>query len=172
MEIYFVRHTAPAIEKGICYGQTDLDVASTFETELEGVLTQLPTHIDAVFSSPLQRCLKLASKIKNTPIRDKRIVELNFGDWEMQKWDDIPLKEIQRWYDDFVYEACLNGESYNELSQRAIEFYNDVLLLEHKVVVIVTHSGVIRSLLAYVNNIKLKESFDEFKIPYGAVFKI
>lgn len=172
MEIYFVRHTTPAIEKGVCYGQTDLDVASSFDVELEGVLAQLPTHVDAVFSSPLRRCATLASKINNRPILDKRIVELNFGDWEMQKWDDIPINEIQPWYDDFVYEACLNGESYFELSERAINFYNDVLRLEQKVVVIVTHSGIIRSLLAYLNGIELKESFDEFKIPYGAVFKV
>ena len=26
MEIYLVRHTTPNIKKGICYGQTDIDI--------------------------------------------------------------------------------------------------------------------------------------------------
>ena len=172
MEIYIVRHTTPNIEKGICYGQTDLDVASTFEKEGENVLAQLPKKIDAVYSSPLKRCSMLASRLKNNPILDNRLMELNFGDWEMKKWDNIPLNEIQLWYNDFVNEPCLNGESYYELSLRAIECYEEILLLNHKVLVIVTHSGVIRSLLAYINTVELKESFDEFKIPYGSVFKI
>ena len=41
MEIYLVRHTTPAIEKGVCYGQTDLNVAETFEEEVELVLKNL-----------------------------------------------------------------------------------------------------------------------------------
>lgn len=35
MKIYLIRHTTPHIEKGICYGQTDLDVAETFNNEAE-----------------------------------------------------------------------------------------------------------------------------------------
>jgi len=172
MEIYIVRHTTPNIEKGICYGQTDLDVANTFEMEGENVLAQLPKKIDAVYSSPLKRCSMLASMLKNKPILDNRLMELNFCDWEMKKWDDIPLNEIQLWYNDFVNERCLNGESYYELSLRAIECYEEILHLNYKVVVIVAHSGIIRSLLAYINAVELKESFDEFKIPYGTVIKI
>jgi len=34
MEIYLIRHTTPDVAKGICYGQTDLDVANTFEEEV------------------------------------------------------------------------------------------------------------------------------------------
>ena len=30
MEIFLIRHTTPKIEKGICYGQTDLDITTTF----------------------------------------------------------------------------------------------------------------------------------------------
>ena len=33
MEIHLVRHTTVAIEKGICYGQADIPVSATFESE-------------------------------------------------------------------------------------------------------------------------------------------
>jgi len=172
MEIYLVRHTTPAVEKGVCYGQTDLSLEKTFEKEFEAVLVQLPQKVDVVFSSPLKRCSKLASIINSNLILDNRLKELDFGDWEMKKWNDIPLREIQPWYNDFVNESCLGGESYYDLSLRVIEFYEGIIKLNYKVVVIVAHSGVIRSLLAYVNTIELNKSFDTFKIPYGKVIKI
>ena len=35
MEIYLIRHTKPKVGKGICYGQTDLEIDETsFEQEL------------------------------------------------------------------------------------------------------------------------------------------
>ena len=38
MEIYLIRHTTPKIEKGICYGQADLNVADSFEEEINVIL--------------------------------------------------------------------------------------------------------------------------------------
>ena len=32
--IYLVRHTAPAVSRGICYGQSDIDVMESFYDEL------------------------------------------------------------------------------------------------------------------------------------------
>ena len=52
--------TTPAVDKGICYGQTDLDVTESFFEEAEMILRALPPGIVAVYSSPLQRCTRLA----------------------------------------------------------------------------------------------------------------
>jgi len=41
-EIYLIRHTTPKVEKGICYGQTDLNLADTFEQEKERILKIIP----------------------------------------------------------------------------------------------------------------------------------
>ena len=61
MEIYLVRHTTPAIKKGICYGQTDVDLNSeTFESELYEIKNKLPSNIVRFYCSPLIRCSKLA----------------------------------------------------------------------------------------------------------------
>ena len=67
MKIYLIRHTQPAIAKGICYGSTDLDVASTFLEEAAAVKAVLPaiTTQTKILSSPLQRCHKLAQFIAN-----------------------------------------------------------------------------------------------------------
>jgi len=172
MEIYLIRHTSLNIDKGVCYGQSDIDVASLFEEEAQVVLDQLPTNIEIVYSSPLKRCLGLANKIGDNPIIDNRLLELNFGDWEMKKWDKIPALEIQSWYDDYVNTPCLNGESYLELNKRAIEFYHYLINQNYKSVAVVTHGGVLRSILAHIDQIELIDSFEKINTSYGEVIEI
>ena len=44
MEIYLVRHTETSCEKGICYGQTDVDLSEPFESIFENIVSQLPSE--------------------------------------------------------------------------------------------------------------------------------
>ena len=56
MLIHIIRHTTPDIAKGICYGQTDLALASSFYEERELLTSKLLDSYDAIYTSPLQRC--------------------------------------------------------------------------------------------------------------------
>ena len=87
MRIYFVRHTSVDVPQGITYGQTDVPLNSTFETEAEQVKEQLTgLAFDAVWTSPLSRCVRLATYCGYPDAyRDDRLKELSFGAWEM-KW--------------------------------------------------------------------------------------
>ena len=59
MEIFLVRHTETVCEKGICYGQADMDIKEPYIEFFQEIKTQLPT--DAIlYSSPLLRCKKMA----------------------------------------------------------------------------------------------------------------
>ncbi len=172
MELYLIRHTTPGIAKGICYGQSDIPLANTFDTEAKAVLKQLETlSFDAVYSSPLLRCKQLALKISPNVIEDPRLMELNFGNWELKKWDNIPRKESEPWMQDFVRVSTPNGESYINLQKRAISFYNEIKDQPYSSIAIVTHAGFIRALVSYINTIDLKDSFD-LKVPYGVVMGI
>ncbi|TAG13399.1 MAG: phosphoglycerate mutase, partial [Sphingobacteriia bacterium] len=42
MEIYLIRKKKKKIEKGICYGQSDLDITESFEEELGFIKPHLP----------------------------------------------------------------------------------------------------------------------------------
>lgn len=173
MAIYLVRHTTPDIEKGICYGQTDLDLASTYTEEFKAVLNQLPTPMDIVYTSPLKRCLQLAKVIGSHPIKEDRLKEIDFGDWELQPWDEIPESEIQPWYKDYVNVPSKNGESLADLSQRVLAFYKTLEVKPNQNICIVAHSGVIRVILAHLQNIALKDCFQDLgKIEYGGVFVV
>lgn len=173
LELYFIRHSTIKLNKGVCYGQSDVDVADTFENEVEFIKKKIPFYSEMVFySSPLKRCLLLTKRLSKTqPIIDKRLLELDFGDWELKKWDLIDKKELQKWTDDIKSYKIANGESYKELYTRAIDFFEDITKKNHKKVAIVTHLGIIRSILLYTLKIPLKNSFS-FQIDYCGILKI
>jgi len=172
MEIYLVRHTTPNIEKGICYGQSDLGITDSFQSEVKRIHEQIPIHeISRIYSSPLQRCKLLAKTFKKEIICDKRLKELNFGDWELQPWDAIHSKELDPWMKDFVHVQVPNGESYITLQQRMLDFYTTLDFTAEEKIIIVTHAGPMRALLSHIRQIDLKDSF-AIKIDYGAVIQL
>lgn len=173
MEIYLIRHTTPAIAKGICYGQTDLDVTDTFEEEVAAIIPHLPHNIQTVYSSPLQRCRKLAEALfPQHPVQlHNDLMELNCGSWEMQEWNTIPKAEIQPWMDDFVHVPVPGGESYTQMHKRVINRFQWITE-QTQPTVIVAHGGVLRSIVSHITQTPLKESFDAFSFHYGCVVKV
>lgn len=172
MHLYLVRHTKPNVEAGICYGQTDLALASSFEQELtqvKGKMEHLPNAI--IYSSPLQRCTQLAQSFEHLGKVnvDARLMELNFGDWEMQKWDDIPSGMIEEWAQDHVMQAPPNGESFYALQQRCISFLEEVSTITgDQDVVLFTHAGAIRAILAHLLGLPLHHAF-RLHVDYASV---
>ena len=91
MVIYLMRHTAVDVPQGVCYGQTDVPLKPTFETEATQTAANLQgLSFDKVYTSPLTRCVRLATFCGYPDAeRDDRLKELNFGDWEMHRFDEI-----------------------------------------------------------------------------------
>ena len=174
MELYLVRHTTPDIASGICYGHSDIDVATSFAAELEVLGNKLAGIMPAaIYSSPSQRCAKLAGALDlGNVIQDPRLMELDFGDWELRRWDDIPRNELDVWAHDHVVQAPPNGESFYALHQRAISFLTEVSANPSQSrVVVVTHGGAIRALLAEVLGLPLIDVF-RFQIDYTSVTQL
>lgn len=172
MEIYLIRHTTPDVPRGVCYGQADIDVAASFRNEASLIKPHLPTTIQQVHSSPLQRCRKLAELLfPQTPIQfHNDLKEISCGDWELKNWDDIAKEELQPWMDDFVNVRIPNGENYVQLHARSTVLFDR--LISNEPAVIFTHGGVIRSILSYITDTPLRESFDAFSLNCGCVVKI
>lgn len=176
MEVYLIRHTAPQIEKDVCYGQTDIPLAETFRADSKKVLKCLPDKIDVVYSSPLNRCMQFAALVKSNQkvIQDKRLMEMNFGSWEMKKWDTIDQKILSKWMKDFVNEKAPGGECFTVLNQRVKTFFNEKINSfnnEKNAIAIITHAGVIRSFLCTVLEIPLVNAF-KVSLDYGSVTKL
>ena len=92
MRIVLIRHTSVDVEKGTCYGQSDVPVAATFVEEADATKALLDRlePFDAVFSSPLTRARLLAAHCGYArPRLDNRLKEMYMGKWEMQRYDEI-----------------------------------------------------------------------------------
>lgn len=168
MQVYFIRHTKPAISSAICYGHTDLDLADSFKEEAEIILKQVPENLDVVFSSPLLRCKSLADRFGCRQIIDDRLIELNFGNWEMLAWDDIPKVQLNAWMADFVNIKPEGGESFLALYHRVANFIGALRKEGHQKVAVVTHAGVIRAVYAFILQMPLSNAF-KVEVPYGSI---
>lgn len=174
MRLSLIRHTSLAIEPGICYGQSDIDVAASFASESANTQAKLVNlDFNAVYTSPLQRCVKLAEALNvGAPINDARLMELHFGDWELQAWDEIPRDIFDMWAQDYANKAPPNGETFGQLQQRGLSFLDEMLSKhanEH--IAVISHGGMIRALLAHVLNMELKGLF-RLTIDYGSVTQL
>ena len=173
MKVYAIRHTAVAVQPGICYGQSDVDVASSFQTEKGEVVKSVSDiEFERIYSSPLQRCRKLAEEVFHGKqiYFDDRLLELNFGEWELKSWDEIYSNpEGKKWMDDYQNLPTLNGESYPEMKQRVEHFLNDLKDTECEQVAVVAHAGVIRLLKHLIDGDAMDSLFAEFKPAYGSV---
>jgi len=173
MTITLIRHTSVAVATGVCYGQSDVEVSSTFEAEAQVVYSKLQDRIfDAVYCSPFVRCRRLAGYCGfPDPILDHRLMELNFGAWEMKPWTAIKDPQLQRWFDNWMAEIPTEGESFRAMTSRVACFLEEVQKLKLQHVAIFTHAGVIRALGVITHEFKINQSFD-YDIQYGDVKQI
>jgi alpha-ribazole phosphatase len=128
-DIYLIRHTTPAVAKGVCYGQTDLDVTVSFEDEVAIIRECLPAAFSAVYTSPLRRCSMLAQRLfPALPIQLRdALMEIHCGEWEMKTWDELPKEVVDTWMADFVNIRIPGGESYIDLHTRVNECWNAIV---------------------------------------------
>ena len=146
MEVVLVRHTHVGVPKGTCYGWTDVPVADTFLEEADATKSNLEQYgqFDDVYSSPLTRARKLAAHCGYAnPTVDERLKEMNMGDWEMQRFDDIKDTRLQLWYDDFMHVAPTGGESFPQLYARVSAFLDELRTKKHHRVAVFAHGGVL-----------------------------
>ncbi len=149
MRLWLVRHAAPLVDAGTCYGALDLAADPLATQKAAKALAQaLPTN-GALRSSPLQRCTQLASAL--CALRadlsftiDSRVREMDFGAWEGQRWDALGAAALQAWTDDFAHHRPGGGESVHDFMARVAQAWNDVPLRGVDTVWI-THAGVIRA---------------------------
>ena len=172
-EIYLIRHTTPEVEKGTCYGQADLDVTESFYDEAALIKQYLPATIQTVYASPLQRCSKLAQHLfpQHAVTYHHELKEINCGEWELKKWDDIPQELVMPWMNDFVNVRIPGGESYLDLFARTTTIFQSIAA-KKETAAIVSHGGVMRSILSHLTNTALLDSFNVFKLQYGCVVKL
>ena len=178
MEIYLVRHTRVATAAGICYGRSNVPVATTYPEDEAAVRARLAPVLAAgpvvAYASPLSRCRQLAEAlVPEQLVFDDRLMEYDFGRWELQPWNVLPATELDPWMADFVQVPAPGGESFQALQDRATEFLTEALATANPnaTIVIVSHSAVIRSLICHCLGLPLARAF-RLDIDYGSITKV
>lgn len=172
MKLICIRHTKTAMPAGTCYGQSDVPLADSYLEEKQLIEKQLTPHrFCKVYCSPLNRCSLLARQLfpRENVVSDGRLMELNFGEWELQHWDEISkTPHAKVWFEDFVYTQCPQGESFSEQILRTQKFLEELRQKNFKQVAIITHGGTIRAIHSLLNKIPPHEAFN-LKVDYGEV---
>jgi len=140
----FLRHPRPAVAPGTCYGRLDLAEGPRAGAEIARALRRMPP-VTAVLSSPARRCRRLARRIARAAgcevQEDPRLLELEFGEWEGRRWQEISPGDLAAWRADPWTVAPPGGETFAELYARATA----MLCTAPAGAAIVTHAGVIRA---------------------------
>lgn len=151
LTIDWIRHTSLQVTGAICYGRTDVDVSETFETEAAAVKSVLDTRTYvAAYSSPLRRARKLAEFAGMDAKPDPRVMERDFGEWEMRPWAEV-FDSLRTSGGNTDYSEHLEllappgGETINRLIGRVKDFIEEVRKSHEGRIAVFCHGGVINS---------------------------
>lgn len=124
--------------------------------------------LDVIYTSPSKRTITTANLIKGEReipiILDENLREINMGIWEGQTLSDIeqkyPIEYDAFWNTPHLYKP-LNGESFAMLHKRVLNAINSIQD-KHSAgnILIVTHSVVIKTLLAFFKNYPLEKLWE------------
>jgi alpha-ribazole phosphatase len=152
MRIALIRHLAPLIAPGICYGRLDIAVDPSAHGQMSRIASDRGLHgAKRVWTSPAIRCRNLAEAITTTlavPLSvDHRLLELDFGAWEGQTWDEIGRAGLDEWARSVLAFAPPGGESGADLIARIRDVHTELRRLGQDCV-IVSHGGPLKILQA------------------------
>jgi alpha-ribazole phosphatase len=163
VQVFLIRHPAPQVAPGVCYGGLDVDCEDA-QAVAARLRNQLPPDA-LVYSSPLRRALKLASLLSTDVRVDERLSEISFGAWEGKRWDEIDRSEVEAWAANVLDYSPPGGESVSRLHARAVEF---AASLDVECAAVVTHAGVIRALLGHWRGLPFAE-WSRLNIGFGEI---
>ena len=154
--LVLIRHAATDLAGTFC-GHSDPDLNPAGLAQLHAVRRRLDScPLDRLLSSDLlraRRCAQvLAHQHRLQPMLDPALREINFGDWEGLRWDEIQARfpeQAQRWLHDFTTFTPPHAEPYAHFTAR-IRKQADQWLLETSpttCLAVLTHRGVLQFLL-------------------------
>lgn len=134
---------------------------------------------DLIITSPLQRCAKFAdhlqAQIGAQVVRDERLLEMDFGDWDGRGRDEVWQQDadsVKAFWADPMYVSPPNGENLTQVQNRAAlaleEHIAAAIEAEHKHLLLISHGGVIRCLLGKVLQMSGKGLFHLY-VPYAGL---
>ena len=148
------------------FGSTNVPLSRKGEMQMRHNICQdkwsdMAPPWEVIITSPLQRCHSFAEKMaQNFGIQlviEHDLKEIHFGDWEGLSAQQISLADpagFQQFCDTPLDYTPPNGENFNDFKRRTEQAWSKLTqqYLNKKRILIVSHSGVIRTLLCKALN--------------------
>ncbi|MEN8302955.1 MAG: histidine phosphatase family protein [Campylobacterota bacterium] len=171
MKITLVRHSE-VIKKyqGKYNGHIDIALSSKGKNDAKELAKKLQNiEFDKIYCSDLLRAKQTlaAFKLSQEPIYTNRLREKSWGRHEGKSFNEIQSEGLE--YKNFEqWISALDGEDIQKYTQRIQNYFYETLLKQQaKNILVVTHSGVIKTLLGITKNISLEEAFT-INLPYSS----
>jgi broad specificity phosphatase PhoE len=154
--LLLIRHAEPDDDaRGRCYGRLDVGLSPTGLASADRLAENLQeVELDSVYASPRLRAVQTAAALGITLDIDDRLCELDFGELEGKRYDEIRATMPQlyaRWMTTPTAVRFPHGESYGDLKARATAAAERIRrACAGSTVLLVTHAGVCRAILAGV----------------------
>ncbi|KML48413.1 alpha-ribazole phosphatase [Burkholderia cepacia] len=175
MDVVLIRHPAVGVEPGVCYGRSDVPLVAPADAGAHAVLAHLSAlgapSPEQIWTSPLTRCMSVAERLAqrfDVPVSsDAGWQEMDFGAWEMRRWDDIDRAALDAWAADLMHACAHGGESVARFAARVALRADAVGQLDGPQWA-VTHAGVIRAFASHVLRVPLATLLSR-PVPTGGV---
>ena len=165
LKIFLLRHgeTAYNADNNRYCGRTDIPLTAKGIAQAEEVKRQLEgIELAAVYSSPLQRAYTTAHIASGKePIKDDRLIEADFGEWEGKTKEEFIAEKESLWLDwmrdPAVHRAGGTGETGAAIVARVDDFFQS-LVQDHAAgnIMVVAHNGINRLYMAHKLGMPLK----------------
>ena len=164
MKIYLARHGQTRLNKShLMQGRSDEPLNETGIAQARGMREKLlrdhpDLRFDAVYASPLQRAVKTASILSGVPedqiIRDERIIEADFGKYELRPYTLLGPWMTLYWRYPEIFPAPPTVEKVAAMVERSHSFLRELEEKDYDTVLVTCHGGILRSMFGYMEGVK------------------
>jgi alpha-ribazole phosphatase/probable phosphoglycerate mutase len=160
MKIYVTRHGQTDYnKKRMMQGLSDIPLNDVGIAQAKARRESIgDIEFDAVYASPLIRAVKTAEIIGNVTedqvIKDERIIEANFGKYELMGYYSTGLKMMAYWSFPEIFPAPEGVETIRQMRDRTASFLEELKKKDYENVLVACHGGIIRPIRGYLENKK------------------
>ena len=159
MKLWITRHGQTDLNKEKrMQGLSDIPLNTKGIEQAYEAKKKIDIEFDAVYASPLKRAIKTASILsaydEKDIIIDQRLIEVNFGKYELKKYCSLGLKMTLYWALPEIMSCPKSVESIESMVSRSQSFLKEIENMNYENVLIVCHGGIIRSLCGYLEDKK------------------
>jgi probable phosphoglycerate mutase len=157
--VLLVRHgQANSNVTGYYMGWSNEDLSEIGYTQVRSLASRLASlPIASVYSSPLQRTCTTATILAKPHGLEVEtsddIIEIQIGDWQGLHIDEVGQRWPELWKQSRIDPSEItlpNGESFQQVTERAIRGFDKIVAANHgKQVIIVSHEIVVKVLVAH-----------------------